>query len=83
MSKQLTMGDVLELVKELKEQGMTLREIKKKPIYIGDDDELNGIHCGWYRQMIDPANEEDADLIEMINEDSHNFEVTGKSILIS
>lgn len=83
MAKQLTMGDVLELVNELKAQGMTLREIKKMPIYLGDDDELNGVHCGWYRQLIDPANEEDADLVEMINDNRCNFEITGKAILLS
>ena len=83
MSKQLTVGDILELVNELKASGMNLREIKRLPVYLGDDDELNGIHCAWYRQLIDVSNEEDADCVEMINENRNNFEITDKAILIS
>ena len=83
--KQLTLGDIFKYVKELQNEGMTLEEIRKLPIYIGDDDELNGIHCGWYVETID-ANNEDEDMqyiIEMINESRGNNEITGKAILIS
>lgn len=58
---QLTMGVILQLVKELQKQGMTTREIAELPIYLGRDDELNGIHTGWYVQLIDPNNEDDED----------------------
>lgn len=81
--KQLTMGQILALVKEYKKAGMTQKEINELPIYIGDDDELNGIHCSWYAQIVDPNNEDDIDLVEMINERRGNYEITGKAILIS
>ena len=83
MDKQLTIGDIYRLVNELKSQGMTLREIKKLPIYIGDDDELNGIHCAWYNNFIDTKNPDCANFVKMINEDSNNIEITDKAILIS
>lgn len=81
--KQLTMKEILTLVNEFKKAGMSLAEIKKLPIYIGNDDELNGIHTAWFGQMIDTDNENDADFVEMINEDHHNIKFNGKAILIS
>jgi hypothetical protein len=81
--KQLTMGDILNLVSTLQKEGMSTKEIVSLPVYIGNDDELNGIHCGWYAQPVDPNNEDDADLVELINEDTHKFEIKGKAILIS
>ena len=83
MSKQLTVGALLNVVNSLKEQGMKLSEIKKLPIYIGDDDELNGIHTAWYINIVDANDEENEDFIEMINENSHNIQCYDKAILIS
>ena len=83
--KQLTLGDILKYVKTLQNDGMSEKEINKLPIYIGDDDELNGIHSGWYVEIID-ANSDDEDMIcvvDMINERGGNYEITGKAILIS
>lgn len=83
--KQLTLGDLLDFAADLRRKGMSLEEFRALPIYIGDDDELNGIHCGWYVEVVD-ANLDDEDmqyLIEMINEDRGNYEITGKAILIS
>lgn len=83
--KQLTLGDILKYVNTLQKKGMALKEIGELPIYIGDDDELNGIHCAWYVEDID-ANSNDQNMqyvVEMINEDRGNFEITGKAILIS
>lgn len=80
---QLTMNHILAFCAELRAQGMTMEEIKALPIYLGNDDELNGIHCGWYTNVVDPSNPEDADLVEMINEDRCNIEIKGKAILIS
>lgn len=83
--KQLTLGDLLDFAAQLRRENMSLEEFRALPIYIGDDDELNGIHCGWYVEVID-ANNDDEDmqyLVEMINEDSGNYEITGKAILIS
>lgn len=81
--RQCTLGNILAVVSELKNQGMSIKEISDLPVYIGDDDELNGIHCAWYAQTVDQNNEDDADLVEMINERSGNFEIKGKAILIS
>lgn len=82
--EQLTLGDVLNFVKELKANGMTDKEIKSLPIYIGDDDELNGIHCGWYINPVDVNNPDDEDLVELINENRCNIKLEkGKAILIS
>ena len=81
--KQCKMGTIFAAVKQLQDQGMSVKEIAELPIYIGDDDELNGIHCAWYAQPVDPNNEDDADLVELINERSGNYEIKGKAILIS
>lgn len=82
---QLTINDILALCARLRGTGMTTEEIKALPIYLGDDDELNGIHTGWALDFIDSNNttEEDEFLVEMINEDSHNIELNGKAVLIS
>lgn len=80
---QLTMDNILAFCAELRQKGMTMEEIKELPIYLGNDDELNGIHCGWYTNLVDPNNPEDADLVELINEDRCNIELKGKAILIS
>ncbi len=81
--EQLTLGDILKFVGVLKKSGMNTTEIAALPIYLGNDDELNGIHCGWYTNLVDVNNEEDADLVQMINEDGHNFEIKDKALLIS
>lgn len=85
--KQLTLGDILRFVKELKDGGMSAKELQSLPIYLGDDDELNGIHCGWYTNLVDADDKEDADnvyTVELINENHCNIKLeTGKAILIS
>lgn len=80
---QLTINHILAFCAELRAQGMTMEEIKALPVYLGNDDELNGIHCGWYTNLVDITNPEDADLVELINEDRCNIELKGKAILIS
>lgn len=83
--KQLTLGDLLDFAADLRRKGMSLEEFRALPIYLGDDDELNGIHCGWYVETID-ANSDDKNMqyvVEMINEDRGNYEITDKAILIS
>ena len=81
--EQLTVGQILRLIAELQASGMTLKEIAALPVYLGRDDELNGIHTGWYTNLIDPNNPDDADFVELINEDRCNIELKGKAILIS
>ena len=83
---QLTLGEILKFVEQLKKAGMSLKDIKALPIYLGDDDELNGIHCGWDIGIVD-ADDDDEDnqyIIEMINEDRCNIRLTkGQAVLIS
>lgn len=60
MARQLAVGDLIDLAKVLIfEKGMSLEEVKELPIYIGNDDELNGIHCGWECRILDADDEED------------------------
>ena len=84
---QLTVGDILATIKRLKDEGMSIKEISALPIYLGDDDELNGIHCGWALDVVDVDNKEDEGimyLVDMINEDVHCINLEkGKALLIS
>ena len=82
---QLTINDIFALCARLRQTGMTMEEIKALPIYLGNDDELNGIHTGWALDFVDANNTTDEDefLVEMINEDSHNIELNGKAVVIS
>lgn len=84
--KQLTFGDLLNFANALKQDGMTLAEIKALPVYLGDDDELNGIHCGWYTNLVDANdtnNKDNTYMVEMINERRCNIKLDGKAIVIS
>ena len=82
---QLTINDILALCAKLMQKGMTMDEIKALPIYLGDDDELNGIHTGWALDFIDSNNTTDEDewMVEMINENRCNIKINGKAVVIS
>lgn len=83
--KQLTLGNILDFVAVLRKENMSMQEIRNMPVYIGDDDELNGIHCAWYTNIVD-ANDNDDDnqyLVEMINDSYGNVPLKGKALLIS
>lgn len=82
---QLTINDILELCARLIQKGMTIDEVKALPIYLGNDDELNGIHTGWALDFVDANNTTDEDkwVVEMINEDHCNIKLDGKAVLIS
>lgn len=78
MARQLTVGDVIDLAKALIfEKGIRLEEVKKLPIYIGDDNELNGIHCAGDCGILNADDEEDRYYVDMINESRNNYELTG------
>ena len=80
--EQLTLKDIYMVAASLIKQG---EDISKYPVYIGDDDELNGIHCGWYTNIID-VNDDDENnqyLLDMINENRSNNELKSKAFLIS
>lgn len=78
---QLSMQDIYNLCIELKRN----YDLSKLPVYIGDDDELNGIHCAWYCEKIDSEDPDENTqyYVEMINERSGNNELQGKGVLIS
>lgn len=83
---QLTLENILAFAHQLQKQGMSKEELCALPIYLGDDDELNGIHCGWYTNLVDTNNTKDKDnmyTVEMINENRCNIKLEGKAILIS
>lgn len=83
MEKQLKFGDILKLAKQLKKNGMQEEDICNLPIYIGDDEELNGIHTAFYSEMIDKDCENDNDFCALIQENSSNIICRGNAILIS
>ena len=80
--EQLKVNDIFDCVNRLMKKGMQYHDIMKLPIYIGNDDELNGVHCGWYVELID-ANDKEDYAIQMINEDFGNHKIKEKAILIS
>lgn len=84
---QLTVGNILATVRRLIDEGMSLKEVGALPIYLGDDDELNGVHCGWALDVVDADTKDDEDiayLVDMINENRCNIPLEkGKAILIS
>lgn len=84
--KQLTLGQIMEFAWQLKKSGMSDNEVKSLPVYLGNDDELNGIHCAWYANLVDAndkKNEDNMYMVEMINEDRCNIKIEGKALLIS
>lgn len=53
---QLTVRDLEKMVNRVK----GLKNYQDIPVFLGDDDELNGIHYGWYIEVI-RANVKDLD----------------------
>jgi hypothetical protein len=84
--KQLKMGDIMRFIKNLQKDGMVLGEIMELPIYLGDDDELNGIHTAWYTNLVDANDKTNSDnvyTVELINENRNNIKLKDRAILIS
>lgn len=80
--KQLTMNDIYNLCNMLQNRGYDLSKLR---VYLGNDDELNGIHNGWYCELVENKGEEEDNLIvDLINENiGNNIEKNEKFILIS
>ena len=80
--KQLTMNDIYNLCNILQSRGYDLSKLR---VYLGNDDELNGIHNGWYCELVENKGEEEDNLIvDLINENiGNNIEKNEKFILIS
>ena len=82
MNTQLTMQSILEVALKLKKQGLDLSKLR---VYLGNDDELNGVHNAWYCELIENDGEEENNcIVELINENiGNNVEDNEKFILIS
>ena len=82
MITQLTMQNILEVALKLEEQGLDLSKLR---VYLGDDDELNGVHNAWYCELIENNGEEENNcIVDLINENiGNNVEENEKFILIS
>lgn len=78
--EQITLADIDNFIRDLKRQGA---DLSKYPVYLGDDEELNGIHNGWCIQQVDKTSEEDKDFVEMIQENYANNDFDKYAILIS
>jgi len=78
----LTLKDIYEVANELKKKG---EDLSQYPVYLGKDDELNGVHCGWYTNILDVNNDDEDNqyMIEMISDDCCNMPLKNKGILIS
>lgn len=82
MNTQLTMQSILEVALKLEEQGLDLSKIK---VFLGDDDELNGIHNAWYCELVEnDGEEENTMIVDLINENiGSSVKENEKFILIS
>ena len=82
MNEQLTMEKNLNVALAMKQKGIDLSKIK---VFLGNDDELNGIHNAWYCELVENNGEEENNcIVELINENiGNNVEENEKFILIS
>ena len=82
MNEQLTMEKILNVALAMKQKGIDLSKIK---VFLGNDDELNGIHNAWYCELVENDGEEENNcIIDLINENiGNNVEENEKFILIS
>ena len=82
MNTQLTMQSILEVALKLEKQGLDLSKIR---VYLGDDDELNGVHNAWFCELVENDGEEENNyIVDLINENiGNNVEENEKFILIS
>lgn len=82
MNTQLTMQSILEVALKLEEQGLDLSKIR---VFLGNDDELNGVHNAWFCELVENDGEEENNcIVDLINENiGNNVEENEKFILIS
>ena len=82
MNEQLTMEQVLNVALAMKQKGIDLSKIK---VFLGNDDELNGVHNAWYCELVENNGEEENNcIVDLINENiGNNVEENEKFILIS
>lgn len=75
--KPLNAEKLLQFLNKLKDSG---QDLKKVPIYIGDDEELNGAHTAFDCETYNVTDEE---FIELLEECGHEIKFKDKAILIS
>lgn len=82
MNTQLTMQSILEVALKLEKQGLDLSKIR---VFLGNDDELNGVHNAWFCELVENDGEEENNyIVDLINENiGNNVEENEKFILIS
>ena len=82
MNTQLTMQSILEVALKLEEQGLDLSKIR---VFLGNDDELNGVHNAWFCELVENDGEKENNcIINLINENIGSYvEDNEKFILIS
>ena len=82
MNTQLTMQSILEVALKLEEQGSDLSKIR---VFLGNDDELNGVHNAWYCELVEnDGEEENTMIVDLINENiGSSVKENEKFILIS
>ena len=82
MNTQLTMQSILEVALKLEKQGLDLSKLR---VYLGDDDELNGVHNAWFCELVKNDGEEENNcIVDLINENIGNYvEENENFILIS
>lgn len=76
----LTISKILAYIELLKHMGYTEEEIKQMPIYLGNDEELNGVYEGGYIDLVDTDNP-DENMTDVIQEYDRDFH--GRCILLS
>lgn len=81
MTEQLKIKDLENLINKLKTKYPD--NYKDIPIYLGNDDELNGIHTGRYCEEINQNDVDALDVIDIINKDCYNVKFEDIAILIS
>lgn len=82
MNTQLTMQSILEVALKLEEQGLDLSKIR---VFLGNDDELNGVHNAWFCELVENNGEKENNMIvDLINENmGSSVKENEKFILIS
>lgn len=79
--RQLIIGELMRDIEKIKaSEGLTDEQIKNMPIYLGDDEELNGVHDAMFCDYISEANE---DYLELIEDNCTNSKFEGRALLIS
>ena len=82
MNEQLTMEKILNVALAMKQKGIDLSKIK---VFLGNDDELNGVHNAWYCELVEnDGEEENTMIVDLINENiGSSVKENEKFILIS